>query len=183
MRSVPTGPVLIGLALLALALPAWAADVYQEPDAFIAGAFDGEPPSDEVLWITGEVKAGLKRVLGDEPNSLRMRYWQRGDRTAWILERIGKHEPITTGVVVEDGAVQRIKVLIYRESRGWEVREDFFTQQFDGATLNAARDGLDRYIDGISGATLSVRALTNIAEMALVLHGAVTGADGGDGES
>jgi len=166
---------LIGLAFLVLALPARAADVYQEPDAFIAGAFDGEPPSEEVLWLKGDVRGDIKTVLGEPPNSLRVRYWKRDDRTAWILERIGKHEPITTGVVVEDAAVKTIKVLIYRESRGWEVRHDFFTDQFKGATLNGARDGLDRHIDGISGATLSVRALTNIAEMALVLHGAVTG--------
>ena len=166
--------LLTALALI-LALPAHAADVYQEPDAFIAGAFDGEPPAQEVLWLKGEARADVKRVLGDSPDSLRVRYWRREARTAWILERIGKHEPITTGVVVQDGEVRKIKVLIYRESRGWEVRHDFFTDQFTGATLNGARDGLDRHIDGISGATLSVRALTNIAEMALVLHGAVTG--------
>ncbi len=81
-------------------------------------------------------------------------------------------KPITTGLAVDDGAIERIRVLVYRESRGWEVRYDFFTAQFIGARLDGdAR--LDRRIDGISGATLSVRALTNLARLALYLHHAV----------
>jgi hypothetical protein len=60
-------------------------------------------------------------------------------------------------------------VLIFRESRGWEVRHDFFTDQFKGVTLNDDRE-LDLPIDNISGATLSVRALTRLARLALYLH-------------
>jgi hypothetical protein len=61
-----------------------------------------------------------------------------------------------------------VKVLIFRESRGWEVRYPFFTDQFKDATLTAERN-LDRKIDGISGATLSVNALTKLARLALFL--------------
>jgi len=71
-------------------------------------------------------------------------------------------------VVIQDGVLERIKVLIFRESRGWEVRYPFFTDQFKGAALN--HDGaLNKSIDGISGATLSVRALKKIATLALYL--------------
>ena len=72
-----------------------------------------------------------------------------------------------------DDRVERVKVLVYRESRGWEVRHDFFTTQFTGATLQA-NERLDRPIDGISGATLSVRAVTRLTEIALLLHRHVT---------
>ena len=91
-------------------------------------------------------------------------------RSAWILEEIGKDKPITVGLVVNNNTLERIRVLIFRESRGWEVRYPFFTDQFRGAGL-ADEHRLDRHIDGISGATLSVRALEKLARLALYLHG------------
>ncbi len=73
-----------------------------------------------------------------------------------------------TGYVVEQAAITRTAILIYRESRGAEVRHPFFTDQFKGATLK--RDGaLDRHIDGITGATLSVHAISALARVALLL--------------
>jgi Na+-transporting NADH:ubiquinone oxidoreductase subunit NqrC len=59
-------------------------------------------------------------------------------------------------------------VLIFRESHGWEVRHDFFTDQFKGLTLDGDSN-LSARIDGISGATLSVNALRNLARFALYL--------------
>lgn len=160
------------LLLLASALPVRAADVYLEPDAFLAGAFDGAPPEPSVLWLSGTTRDVVEEILGHDYRGVRVRYWQRGTRTAWILEEIGKHKPITTGLIVDAGELVRIRVLIYRESRGWEVRHDFFTEQFEGAQLVEDQQ-LDRPIDGISGATLSVRALTKLARVALYLHGQV----------
>lgn len=144
-------------------------DVYQSVDAFLAETFVGDVPAPEVLWLTGDIKSTVADILGHAPNILRARYWRRDGRSAWILEEIGKVEPITTGLVVNNGRIEGIKVLIYRESRGWEVRYPFFTDQFRGATL-AADHRLDRNIDGISGATLSVNALTKLSRIALFLH-------------
>lgn len=131
--------------------------------------FGGTAPAPRMLWITGETKAGVEDILGHGLGVLRLRYWAEDARTAWILEEIGKTQPITTGIVVDQGRIARISVLVYRESRGWEVRHSFFTDQFIGASLEENRE-LDRGIDGISGATLSVRALTKLARLALFLH-------------
>lgn len=158
------------LLACALASPAAAAkDVYLEPDAFLDRAFDGEPPEPGAIWLAGDTREVVESILGHDYRGARIRYWRRGERTAWILEEIGKHEPITTGLIVDAGEIARIRVLIYRESRGWEVRQRFFTRQFKGASLDEDR-GLDTEIDGISGATLSVRALTNLARVSLYLH-------------
>lgn len=163
----------IGVFLLAaLSLPVPAADVYLPPERFLSEAFGGEVPKPSVLWISRATRDTVERILGHSAGALRARYWAKEDRTAWILEEIGKTEPITTGIVVDNGAIMRINVLIYRESRGWEVRYPFFTDQFKGATLTAAHE-LDRNIDGISGATLSVRALTRLARVALLLDAKV----------
>jgi len=59
------------------------------------------------------------------------------------------------------------RVLIFRETRGGEVRYPFFTDQFAGIMLG--RDTLlSREIDGISGATLSVNALVKLTRLALL---------------
>ena len=77
-------------------------------------------------------------------------------------------KPITTGFVIDNGQIERVAILIYRESRGWEVRYPFFTDQFIGAVVDGDYR-LDRSIDGISGATLSVVALTRLRRLALYL--------------
>jgi len=161
--------LITALLCWAIMAPAWAKDVYLPPDEFLARAFDGDVPEPQVIWLSGSRREVVEEILGHTYGGVRIRYWRRGTRTAWILEEIGKEHPITTGLVVDQDALRRIRVLIYRESRGWEVRHDFFTEQFNGATLTDERH-LDRPIDGISGATLSVRALTKLARVALYLH-------------
>jgi hypothetical protein len=156
-----------------VALPA-AADrkvrhVHQTPAEFIEQSFpDGEAES-KALWVTGDLKQQVRKVLGHDLDRLRVRYWVDGRRTAWILDEIGKEELITVGVLVDAGRIERVNILVYRESRGWEVRFPFFTDQFRGAVVAENGNRLDRRIDGISGATLSVRAVSGLARLALIL--------------
>jgi hypothetical protein len=150
-----------------------AGGVYQEPDAFIAEVFADKPPKAEVIWPDSELKAQIKDILGHDYKGLRIRYWKQEKRTAWVLDEIGKDKPITTGFVINDGRIERVRVLVFRESRGWEVRHAFFTDQFDEAALDKDME-LDRSIDNISGATLSVRAVTKLARVALLLDRAVS---------
>jgi hypothetical protein len=157
------------LLLLAVAGAALARGVYQAPDDFLAEVFAGNPPPAAVVWLRGEVKTAVADILGHDYPALRIRYWGKGKRSAWILDEIGKEKPITVGLVVEDNSLRTIRVLEFRESRGWEVRHGFFTDQFNGARLTDKQE-LDRSIDGISGATLSVRALKKLARLALYLH-------------
>ena len=145
-----------------------ASNVYQEPDDFLADSFTNGVPEPELIWLTGKRKEIVKKILGHRYSTLRVRYWRAHQRSAWILEEIGKDLPITVGVVVNEGRLERIKVLVFRESRGWEIRHPFFTDQFTNARL-AATGRLDRNIDGISGATLSVRAMKKLAALALYL--------------
>lgn len=162
--------LLVGPAALA------GTEVYESPDAFVAAAFEGDPPQPQTIWLVGELGQSAREILGHPPSRLRERYWQRGDRSVWILEEVGKERPITVGWILGAGEVVATEVLVYRESRGWEVRYPSFTRQFDGAALTPDLD-LNRGIDGISGATLSVRAMRNMARLALLLQRQVS-ADG-----
>lgn len=142
---------------------------YQEPSDFISNAFDGSAPKVQTLWITKNIRHEVEEILGHEFRGMRTRYWAQGQRSAWILEEIGKEKPITTGIIVNQGKIEQLRVLIFREERGSEVHYPFFYQQFDGAALVEDKR-LDRHIDGISGATLSVRALKKLSRLALFLH-------------
>lgn len=145
-----------------------AGGVYQEPMDFINQVFDNNPPKAEVLWLNEDLKKQIVDILDHKYNGLRIRYWQQQNRSAWVLEEIGKEKPITTGIVINNGQIELVKVLVFRESRGWEVRHDFFTDQFKQASIKDDHR-LDKTIDNISGATLSVRAIKKLARIALLL--------------
>lgn len=141
-------------------------DVYLSVEDFVASQFDPVPDS-RMLWLEQSARDQAKSVSGEDPG-FRRRYWRDGERSAWVLDVIGRDHPITVGVSVEQGHIKALRVLVYRESRGWEVRHDFFTDQFDHVSLEG--DRLDSRIDGITGATLSVGALQRAARLALWLH-------------
>jgi len=146
----------------------FAGGVYQEPVAFIDQVFDSKPPKAEVLWLDKALKEKIAAILDHNYNGLRVRYWLQDNKSAWVLEEIGKEKPITVGIVITNGKIEQLKVLAFRESRGWEVRHDFFTNQFKQASLQNDQQ-LDKTIDNISGATLSVRAVSKLARIALLL--------------
>lgn len=168
------------LFLLALAFPAWGADQEAEIARFLSEALIQMPsaplPAAETLWIVGDLQPAVRGILEHDYPAARVRYWRAGQRTVWVLDETGKEMPITVGIAIERGAVQRVRVLVYRETRGWEVKSPAFTAQFAGARLTAEQR-LDRHIDGISGATLSVRALNKLARLALLFDRHIT--DGG----
>lgn len=137
-------------------------------DDFLAQSF-AAVPAPAMLWLTPSVKQRAAAILGHDYPGLRVKHWRQGARTAWVLDHVGKEQPITMGVVVENGQILNIEVLAYRESRGGDIRHGFFRRQFDRATLKPG-DRLDRSIDGITGATLSVNAMTKVARLALAFH-------------
>lgn len=141
-------------------------DVYLTPEQFVAETAGTPAPKPDILWLTKGVAAQAARILGHAPSQLRQRYWKSSGKTVWVLEEIGKEEPITAGFVVENGKILQARVLIYRESRGGEIRYPAFIKQYEGVALDAEQQ-LDRSIDGISGATLSVRAMGRMARLAL----------------
>jgi len=159
-------------ALLGVMACSWsfADSVYETQTEFIDRAFGGSQPSVRTIWISGELKQSVNQILGHNYPALRLRYWCRVSRTAWVLEEIGKELPITVGVVVQQHHIESLRVLVYRENRGGEVSTPSFTDQFNGVGLREDQT-LDREIDGITGATLSVGALSRLASLALFLDG------------
>jgi hypothetical protein len=155
-------------ALLLLAAAVLRAEDYLDRAQFLALAFPAQQPEQRTLWVDATLRQRTQDALGFAPPGLRVRYWSAAGRTAWILDEIGKERPITFGIVVEQQRIVAVRVMAFRESRGGEIRYPFFSEQYAGAALGA--DGaLDRPIDGITGATLSVRASGRAARLALWL--------------
>ncbi len=121
------------------------------------------------MWLKKNLQKQVSTILQHKPSFLRIRYWQTAEQTVWIINETGKTKPITTAVIVKDKKIALLRVLAFRESRGWEVKHEFFTDQFKQNTLEPNLS-LTHPIDGISGATLSVRALTKVAQLALLFE-------------
>jgi len=158
--------ILIGVTFHAV----YAEDIHITSEDYINTSFLNEPPKASVLWIKGDVKTEISKILEHPYHKLRVKYWEKAGKTVWILDEIGKEKYITTGITINKQAqIEDIKVLSFRESRGWEVKHDFFTQQFKNI-FKLPNTQLSEPIDGITGATLSVNALKKQARMALYLH-------------
>jgi hypothetical protein len=150
---------------------------YLELDAFLESVLGQVPERPHSLLVDAGLRDRIEAVLGHRFSRLRVRYWDDGQTTAWVLDEIGKTEPITVAVAIGHGRVASVRILEFRESRGWEVRYPFFTDQFSGAGV-AEGDRIDRSIDGITGATLSVNAVTRVVSLALILDAYVRSASG-----
>ena len=147
--------------------------VYQTPKEFLKGVFTEQVPDAQVLWLSAEDKASIAGILSHKYNRMRVRYWQKEYDNVWILNEVGKEKPITIAVHIHKNAIKQLKVLTFRESRGDEIRHEFFSEQFTHATLTTDNT-LSQHIDGITGATLSVRATTKVARLALWLNSKVS---------
>ncbi len=170
MRTSRFG-VFVTLILLSVIARGFEPRVFLSPEDFIRQHL-GEQAESGRLWLKKGLQQQIRAILDHPYPAARLKYWKNGPRTAWILEEIGKERPITVGIVVNDGAIEAMEVLIYRESRGGEVRHESFRRQFEQARLNDQQQ-LDKPVDSISGATLSSRALVKLARLALLLHAQV----------
>jgi len=147
---------------------------YLSKKEFLQLAFQQtEIPAAKTLWLNEELQQKITAILDHPYPKLRIRYWQQAQQSVWILEEIGKEKPITFGVSINNNQVSVIRVLAFRESRGYEIRYQAFTQQFDNIGLTA-EGKLDQTIDGITGATMSVNAMKKITRIALMLAKIVT---------
>ncbi len=91
------------------------------------------------------------------------------DGYAVVQNTIGKHKPMTYMVGVDnEGSVSNVELLVFRESRGSDVRKKRFNAQYEGKTvLDPVR--INKDITNITGATMSVRSMSAGIKRVLVL--------------
>jgi Na+-translocating ferredoxin:NAD+ oxidoreductase RnfG subunit len=123
---------------------------------------------------TDEQRGDLEQQLGVAVSEESFAAWRGrdGDKDlgwALVLEEKGRFKPITFLVHVEpDHTVGLVLVMVYRESRGDGVKRQRFLKQFRGRDADDPLR-LNRDVVGVTGATLSSRALAAGVRRALVL--------------
>ena len=127
-----------------------------------------------IAKLTPEEMAGIKKTLGEPAPSDTVIVFRPRDAEGTVLghavigEEVGKYRPITFMVgTTPEFAVRNVEVLVYRESRGGEVRFPRFLRQYRGKSASSAIR-TNRDIINIAGATLSVNALNLGVKRALL---------------
>jgi hypothetical protein len=163
------------------------ATVYHTEDEAIAIAFPSATRVETRNVVLGDdVRARVSAQVGypiQERLVVLHQAWA-GDTLlgrALALEEIGKTLPFRFLVALRpDGAVEQVLVLTYRESRGQEIERATFRAQYEGKSLaDPIRRGDD--IRNVSGATISVDALSRGVRRALAIGAALAPADRSEG--
>ncbi len=150
-------------------------DVYLTPDEAAKLMF---PESDrirqEILTLSPQQKSVIEEIIGWKFPETSFECFigeTNGKTDGWALiqNTIGKHKPMTYMVGVNSqGEVTNVEVLVFRESRGSEVRTKRFNYQYEGKNVyDPIR--INRDIINISGATMSVRSMSAGVKRALVI--------------
>ena len=149
--------------------------VLQSHDEAVAEAFAEADSTWTETWTpSAEERAALTEKLGEripETSFTFHRAARNGHDMGWvlILDELGLHEPITHLVDVDNnGRIQDVKVLVFRETRGDAIKRPRFLKQFRG---KSSRDRLTigRDLDAVTGATYSSKAISRGVRKALLL--------------
>jgi Na+-translocating ferredoxin:NAD+ oxidoreductase RnfG subunit len=128
----------------------------------------------DVIKLSPEKKAHIEERIGWKfpEQSFEVYIGETGtlvDGYALVQNTIGKHKPMTYMVGIDNkGQVSDVELLVFRESRGSEIRQKRFNAQYEGKTVNDPVR-INKDIINISGATMSVRSMSAGIKRVLVL--------------
>jgi hypothetical protein len=131
--------------------------------------FPGAKLVESPLVLSATQQQELSRAAG---GALALRPWHvwRVETGGFFVvdEVIGKHELISYAVGLNaDGSIKQVEILTYRESYGYEIRNERWRRQFVG---KRAMLRMDHDIQSISGATLSCTHVTDGVNRILALY-------------
>ena len=123
--------------------------------------FPGGKLTQAFVTLTDAQQQQIEKTSGVNVPHKEIKVWRVPGGGLFIVDEvIGKHEFITYAIGLNaDGSVKQMEILDYRESYGYEIRNQNWRRQFvDKTTTDPLR--LDQDIKNISGATLSCRHIT-----------------------
>ena len=148
--------------------------IYLTVEQAQAAIFPGQKLTSADLNLTPEQRKAIARASDVRVRNPELKVWKVEGGGWFILDEvIGKHEFITYAVGLNaDGSVKHIEVMDYRETYGYQIRDEKWRAQFAGKK-HGAKLKLDDDIKNISGATLSCRHLTDGVKRLLATHALV----------
>ncbi len=170
MGKTRMGSILASVTIssLALTLAAQTTVAGDQAAEFMREIFGGEVPHSK-LSVTGEVARVVRATLGSGASRQVKCYHSVSNGTVWVLSAQGRHGPITAAFAVYGSRIRNCRILEDRERRGRRIRGRRYLQQFVGLRL-VDGNRFDRRVDGITGATVSSRAVEKMALLALRLN-------------
>lgn len=139
--------------------------LFPDADGFIAQPV--RLTDEQKAFVEDYAKVGLRAA--EQPV---WRVMAKGLPMGWVVvdEVYGKHEFITYAVGLNpDGSVKGLEIMDYRETHGGEVRNPEWRAQLAGKHYGDALK-MDQDIDNISGATLSVKHITEGVRRILAIY-------------
>ena len=118
-----------------------------------------------IFQLDKQIKNKVENIVKQRFYKDKLYYWTitEGDSTkayAFLDNVIGKSMPITFMVILNiDGEIENVNVIKYREAYGSEVGSKSWLQQFINFNNNSDYN-IGKDIDGISGATISVKSIS-----------------------
>src|SRR5262249_42148512 len=133
--------------------------------------FPGSQLTRSFVTLTREQMLAIEKKSGVSVRKAEVQVWKSADGGWFIVdEAIGKHELFTIALALHaDSSIKHIEILDYRESYGYEVRNEAWRRQFTGKSA-AAPLKLGDDIKNISGATLSCRHVTETVKRLLATY-------------
>lgn len=171
-----------GGAWAAASLPVFAQQrVYLSEEQALKVVFPGSTRvRAEDKALTPAQQEEIERRLRARLGGATQRVWRgetagRADGYAMVVDEVGREQAITFIVGLgPDLKVRKVALMVFRETRGGDVDDPRFTNQFKG---KSARDPLQVGGDiiGIAGATLSSRAFCRGTRRVLLICDALYG--------
>ena len=147
--------------------------VYMTKKQAFEVAFPGaDKVEKEKQWLTDVQRQAIGELCLQTIKETRFTFYvgkKNGKPMGYLLidNIIGKSFPITFFTLLNtDGTVRDVEIMVYREPRGWEVKNQAFLSQFFGKDSTSD----SREINSITGATLSVNALRTGVYKALAAY-------------
>ena len=118
-----------------------------------------------IFQLDEQIKNKVENIVKQRFYKDKLYYWTitEGDSTkayAFLDNVIGKSMPITFMVILNlDGEIANVNVIKYREAYGSEIGSKSWLQQFINFNNNSDYN-IGKDIDGISGATISVKSIS-----------------------
>lgn len=128
----------------------------------------------EIIRLSQDKKDVIEQRIGWKfpEEAFELYIGETGDKIdgyAMVHNTIGKHKHMTYIVGVDaKGACSDVELLVYRETKGSEVRRKRFNAQYEGKTVSDPIR-INKDILNISGATMSVRSISAGVKRVLVL--------------
>ncbi len=163
--------IFVAFPISALVAPSAFAVQYLNVDQAQKTIFPGKSFAAAPVGLTSAQRKAIEQASGVRVLHNEQQVW-RASGGGWFIvdEVVGKHEFITYAVGLNaDGSVKQIEIMDYRETYGYQIRDEKWRAQFAGKT-SKAKLKLDDDIKNISGATLSCRHITDGVKRLLAFY-------------